>query len=229
MTRPLLFRCKRRNGFFTLLELLVVISIIAILMTLLLPALRKAREKGKQISCMNNLKSISTGLNIYADDNGAHFPVAWNSSGSIGRNRYWFDLIREYINAKPLADNSTVYAGKVLYGGTAFECSSDKDRVVSGTIYTSYIYTYIFYPNYATYDIFAPKIPTPGSIGLITDGFAGVAHPNELIADVEGGRDTARRLRPRHSLAADILYCDGHVAPRRTLIGESLSSMFKVP
>jgi len=107
------------------------------LMTLLLPALNNAREKGKQISCMNNLKSISTALNMYADDNAAHLPVPWNSAGSIGRNRYWFDLIHEYINAKPLADGSTAYAGKVLYGGTAFECPSDKDRVIGGTIYTS--------------------------------------------------------------------------------------------
>ncbi len=70
--QPLVSMEKRRG--FTLIELLVVIAIIAILAAMLLPVLARAKESGRRISCLNNLKQLSLSAQMFVNDNDGRYP-----------------------------------------------------------------------------------------------------------------------------------------------------------
>src|SRR5688572_31471669 len=91
---------RRRGSAFTLVELLVVIGIIALLVSIILPALNRARESARTIKCASNLRQIGLAVTMYANETKGYFPYPTTTQGE---QQLWFTAIDKYLISLPIA------------------------------------------------------------------------------------------------------------------------------
>lgn len=90
---------KSRKAF-TLIELLVVIAVVALLLSIIMPGLQKAKEKTRELACRNNLRQLCIGLTFYAEDNDGYAMELLDELGN-----YWFHEIAPYLGDRFYEEN----------------------------------------------------------------------------------------------------------------------------
>lgn len=184
---------KRTEKLFSLIELLVVISIIAILASILLPALNKAKNVGKKIQCLNNLKQQATGWLMYVEDNNDIFPAqagnGCTGSGTGFEIHTWHDAIGSKLVSDYKFNDFNTKSLKI------FQCSNYSD---SSSKHLSYGY------NQRLANIKLNRVRTPA--------FHFVAGDRSPTASTTSTVDDATKLNFgfRHPMSANVFFIDGH-------------------
>lgn len=128
---------KKRRGF-TLVELLVVIGIIAMLISILLPALNRAREAASQIKCLSNLRTVGMAMLMYNNENKGQFPAPGIGLSSQIPVYCPDDWVFWEAGRDPNQSALGAYLGSVRFDQNIFRCPSDNSYQahISNTAYT---------------------------------------------------------------------------------------------
>ena len=210
---------------FTLIELLVVIAIIAILAAMLLPALAKARAKARAISCINNLKTDSLAMLIYADDNNGAIPTYWCTDYAYNHYKKWYvtwcgKLFEDKYMPEdsgtarcPVQGNKMIVSAAGYYQYCCYAPITTKNHLYPAGKKNVISYSGEASPKLRTLD--TKLVNPPGSYPLLTDSAdtstTGTQYGGEFYSLLPNPSDTETYgISARHEGRINAAFGDGH-------------------
>jgi prepilin-type N-terminal cleavage/methylation domain-containing protein/prepilin-type processing-associated H-X9-DG protein len=212
---------RQARGAFTLIELLVVIAIIALLVSILLPSLNRAKELGKTAVCVSHFRQIGQGFGLYASTHQGFGPVTKNED----KNKMWTCHISEFVGGPKMNgagglwsvdhDNSLLYGCPNFvynpntywvtgYGMNPFVMAPEPDGVNGNSSYWAWYGGSKLPSIKGGYKHMATQWTKPSSHAFLTDTIDWHFFPDRHTGDV--------KAEFRHGDRAPFLFVDGHVA-----------------
>jgi len=218
---------------FTLVELLVVIAIISLLMAILLPVLGSAREQGKSVGCLSNLRQLAIVAELYTSNNDGYYPIAYmyKVKGSVFLSYAWdFTTIKDFSEGEQKVVPGLLWQGSMIEKIQQCPAFRGANNWFDDP-YTGYNYNTSYIGHGSGETIVMPakaaQVKRPGQCALFGDGqysagankFMRSPWPSEADAGWFGR--SAGTQGYRHLGRTNVTYCDGSARSVRELYKET--------